>query len=84
MKKNYEDYDGYVEKYYDQMTLSAIDLEDKLEDIQATLDGICEVLEKLVKERKERAEFRPVKIGADIGEEKEQMDVIAKIFGNSK
>jgi len=73
-------------------------LEEGLEDIRASLDCVCELLEKIlvkivvkeeemekeVKEAKEEAGFRLAKIGADIGEpqEKGQMDVIARIFGN--
>jgi len=69
-------------------------VEESLDDIKTALDCICELLEKFlergeeVKEKEKEkaktkaAEFRPAKIGAEIGEEKSQMDVIAKIFGN--
>jgi len=67
-------------------------VEEGLDDIKTALDCICELLERFLereeevkekeKEEAKAAEFRPAKIGADIGEEKSQMDVIAKIFGN--
>ena len=64
-------------------------IEDSISDIKDALDYVCELLVELINSEKkcheevkkeEALEFRPAKIGADIGEEQE--DVIAKIFGN--
>ena len=91
MKEKYEDYGAYNGAYY--VTEAA----EKLDDIKDVLEEMCELLEKCLcklvegeKERKEAkeekkeeaAKFKPVKIGADIGGEKNQMDIIARIFGN--
>ncbi|MDR2183185.1 MAG: hypothetical protein LBE55_03330 [Clostridiales bacterium] len=91
MKKNYEAYDEGLENLYENLydraydqTYAAMDLDERLADIQVSLDNICELLEGLVQSKKQKKEagFKPMKIGADIGEEKSQMDIIAKIFGN--
>ena len=91
MKENYEMYEDLYEKLYGGV-YEDIGLEDKLIQLQDSLDVACELLERLLSklaegEKKEKKEagaagFRLAKVGADIGEEKEQMDVIAKIFGN--
>jgi len=99
--KNYEGayetgYEALYDKLYDK-AYGVMDTDERLAEISASLDSICELLErfldKLTEEKKEDKEkkskhdvdesgFRLAKIGADIGEEKSQMDVIAKIFGN--
>jgi len=86
-------YESLYDKLYDK-AYAAANADERLADICNALDSICELLEKLfevVKEKEaeekkegkeEEAGFRLAKIGADIGEEKGQMDVIARIFGN--
>ncbi|MCL2376288.1 MAG: hypothetical protein FWC76_02715 [Defluviitaleaceae bacterium] len=91
MKENYEMYEDLYERFCSRM-YEEMDLDEKLTEFQEAFDNACELLEKLLdrldegekKEKKEAeaAGFRLAKVGADIGEEKSQMDVIAKIFGN--
>ena len=92
----YEDlYEKLLDGRYDD---EGLNVDERLMYIQLALDNICELLEKLVDCAKEEekegkkgkkkggdvdaAEFSITKIGADIGEEKEQADIIARIFGN--
>ena len=79
-----EGYEGFVGVY------EVDGLEERLAYIQNGVENVCEILERILecfaeereKELKKGDEFRLGKIGADIGEEMVQEDVIAKIFGN--
>jgi len=97
MKEIYDNYEGVYEKYADSV-FEELNVDERLLCIQMAMDNACELLEKLVdcakeslesakeKEKKEKggkkAEFSVGRIGADIGEEVSQGDVIARIFGN--
>ena len=102
MAKSYDNYEVYEVVEAAREIFGGVNLEERLENFQLSLDGICELLEGLLesqakeakeeeekkeakaKEAKAKKEYMPAfKIGADIGEEKKQLDVIAKIFGNA-
>jgi hypothetical protein len=91
MKKYYDEYEGLYEKAYEAMEMG-----EKMEGILHTLEGIGEVLLKLLacaeaglaqeqeacKEKACDKEAPMFKIGVDLAEVKAQEDVIAKAFGN--
>ena len=94
MKEIYDNYEGVYAKYADSV-FEELNVDERLLCIQMAMDNACELLEKLVDcaseslesaKKKEKggkkAEFSVGKIGADIGEEVSQGDVIARIFGN--
>ena len=95
MKEKYDLYDELFDKRYVDDSYDGIELGERLMYLQLALDNVCELLEELVnctkeekkeevrkKEEQEKSAFKLGKIGADIGEEKGQLDIIAKIFGN--
>ena len=88
--KNYydEQYEGFYEKAYEAMEMG-----EKLESILYALEGIGDVLAKLlavteaklapVDEAEETLAPPAFKIGADLEEKVAQVESIAKIFGNA-
>jgi len=92
MGRNYEEYDGevYGGVLYDG-ALVMKETDERLEDLQTAIDGVCEMLERVLErlavfekgvEKEKESGFRLAKVGADIGEEVGRMDEIARIFGN--
>ncbi|MDR2167531.1 MAG: hypothetical protein LBE35_06760 [Clostridiales bacterium] len=88
MNKYYEEYEGLYEKAYEAMEMG-----EKLEGILHALEGIGDILGKLLEQRLEergqrsekeqKSEIPAFKIGADLGEAKLQEDAIARAFGNA-
>ena len=98
MKEIYENYEGLYDKYLnsefeglevdERLLCIQMAIDNACELLEKLVDCAQESLECLKaedtggKKAKDAAEFTIGKIGADIGEEKGQLDIIAKIFGN--
>ena len=81
-----DDYESLHEAVYG-LGYDEGDLAEKIEKISMSLEAVCEILEKLLDasdaaKEKIQDNLPAFKIGADIGGELKQEDLIAKIFGN--
>jgi len=91
---NFEEREKMRQELDERMMLDeqGVGIEVRLYCIQTAIEDVCELLENLVecakegreaaKAKEDVAKFVPGKIGADIGEENVQEDVVARIFGN--